>query len=142
MQCRKETHDMTLAAAAAAAQWSLKSTACPGKRKTQRGMPSVYPLAWLVVTDIKARLSGRKDNHPLAHVKLYLLACLLACLLTPSLLPTFSCHHNSGNNEMKELFVTIALFSGHVQFCQDFVVESVKAVSYLRQKEDGNVEVS
>jgi len=114
-----------------------------GKRKIQRGMASISPLAWLVLTDIKARLSGRQDNRPLAHVSCVCLpACLLACLpTTPSLLPTFSCHHDSGNNEMKELFVTTALFSGHVQFCQDFVVESGKAVSYLRQKEDGNVEV-
>jgi len=43
---------------------------------------------------------------------------------------------------MKELFVTTALFSGHVQFCQDFVVDSSKAVLYPRQKEDGGVEVS
>ena len=43
---------------------------------------------------------------------------------------------------MKELFVTTAPFSVHVQFCQDFVVECAKAVSYFRQKEDGNVEGS
>lgn len=78
--------------------------------------------------------------------------CLLACLPTPSLPPTFSCHHNSGNNEMKELFelkqnnagpsrfnarefaVTTAFSSGHVQFCQNFVVKSAKAVWYVRRK--------
>jgi hypothetical protein len=42
----------------------------------------------------------------------------------------------------REASVTTALFSGHVLFCQDFVVKSAKAVSYLRQEEDGNVEVS
>ena len=85
---------------------------------------------------------GERTTVRSAHVSFVcLLACLLACLHTPSLLPTFSCHHSSGNNEMKESFVTAALFSGHVQFCQDFVVESGKAVTYLRHKEDGNVEV-
>ena len=37
---------------------------------------------------------------------------------------------------MKESFVTTALFSGHVHFCQDFVVESGKKLcrTYVRRK--------
>jgi hypothetical protein len=42
----------------------------------------------------------------------------------------------------REFNVTTALVSGHVQFCQNFVVKSAKAVAYLRQEEDGNVELS